>query len=112
MAWDTWLWFFVTELVLSLTPGPAVRFVIAQGLRCGAWRAFGASLGILLANALWFLLSALGLGAVLLALPSLLAVLRWAGAAYVAWLGVQGLRSRGHVAATHADAAGAQPTFA
>ena len=36
MTWQTWAIFMVTELVLSLTPGPAVLFVVSQGLRYGA----------------------------------------------------------------------------
>jgi homoserine/homoserine lactone efflux protein len=109
MAWDVWLLFLGTELVLSCVPGPAVLFVIAQGLRWGARRSLGASLGILAANACCFALSALGIGALLAARPSLLALLRWAGAAYVAWLGAAALCSRGAVAIAGA-AASAPPT--
>src|SRR5262249_29725305 len=82
----------------SCVPGPAVLFVIAQGLRWGGRRSLGASLGILSANGCYFALSALGIGALLAARPSLLALLRWAGAAYLAWLGAAALTSRGAIA--------------
>jgi homoserine/homoserine lactone efflux protein len=114
MAWATWLAFLAVELVMSLLPGPAVLFVLAQGLRHGAWRAFGGSLGILLGNALWFVLSALGLVAVLLALPAVYALLRWASIAWLAWVGVQSLRGGAAkpAAADAGVAATAMPSFA
>src|SRR5262245_28066743 len=104
MAWDAWLLFLGTELVLSCVPGPAVLFVIAQGLRWGGRRSLGASFGILTADGCYFLLSALGIGALLAARPSLLMLLRWAGAAYVALLGAAALMSRGAVAIAGAAA--------
>ncbi|MSR38093.1 MAG: LysE family translocator [Planctomycetes bacterium] len=95
MAWDTWFGYFWLSLLSSLAPGPAVLFVVAQGLRCGVWRSVGASLGILLANACFFVLAGFGVGALLQSQPVLYAILRWGGVLFVAWLGVQCLRSRG-----------------
>src|SRR5688572_19386943 len=97
------------EIVLSLVPGPAVLFVVAQGLRCGVRAAMAASVGILLANALYFALSALGVAAVLIAVPGLLTTMRWAGAAYVAWLGVMALRAPANAVQREADAATGRP---
>ncbi len=99
----TWLLFLGSEVVLSLVPGPAVCFVVAQGLRGGRRAATPATFGILLANALYFALSACGLAAVLVAVPGLLTTLRWIGAAYVAWLGVQAVWPH-RIAALDADA--------
>jgi len=99
MSWETWSVFAVTETILCLTPGPAVLFVLAQGLGGGAGAAFLASLGILAGNTFYFLLSAMGLGAVLAASYDLFFAVKWAGAAYLVWLGVCGLRARGDVLA-------------
>ena len=41
MSWTTWGFFVVTEFVLSLTPGPAVLFVLSQALRHGGRRSLG-----------------------------------------------------------------------
>jgi homoserine/homoserine lactone efflux protein len=109
MDFATWLLFLGTEIVLSLVPGPAVVFVVTQGLRAGRRAAMVASLGILAANAIWFVASALGIGAVLVALPGLLTALRWAGAAYIAWLGVDALRPRPHANAGMLAGATAAP---
>jgi homoserine/homoserine lactone efflux protein len=91
----TWLLFVATELVLCLTPGPAVLFVVSHGLRHGRRTAVWANLGILSANTLYFLLSALGLGAVLLASHDVFTAIRYAGALYLVYLGVTTFRGRG-----------------
>src|ERR1700741_3224028 len=87
MTWQTWGLFMLTEIVLCLTPGPAVLFVVSQGLRYGGMRSLWANGGVLTANALYFVLSAAGLGAVLLASAELFLVVKWAGAAYLVYLG-------------------------
>jgi homoserine/homoserine lactone efflux protein len=89
MTWQTWCLFMVTETTLCLTPGPAVLFVVSQALSYGASRSLWANLGILAANALYFALSALGLGAVLMASHRVFLVIKWAGAAYLVYLGVK-----------------------
>jgi homoserine/homoserine lactone efflux protein len=89
MTWQTWCLFMVTETALCLTPGPAVLFVVSQALSYGAARSLWANLGILTANALYFALSALGLGAVLMASHRVFLVIKWAGAAYLVYLGVK-----------------------
>src|SRR5262245_53939749 len=88
MNWQTWSLFIITETALCLTPGPAVLFVVSQALSHGAVRSLWANLGILTANALYFVLSALGLGAILLASHKVFLIIRWAGAAYLIYLGL------------------------
>lgn len=88
MTWETWLLFCATEVVVALTPGPAVLFVLSQGVRGGAERAVAATSGVLSANAVYFTLSAMGLSAVLLASYEAFTVLKWLGAAYLVFLGV------------------------
>lgn len=107
MTWQTWAIFMVTEFVLSLTPGPAVLFVVAQGLRSGGRRSLAANLGILAANAFYFLLSAAGLGAALLTSHGLFLAIRYAGAAYLIFLGISTILGKGMaLEAATGDAAG------
>jgi threonine/homoserine/homoserine lactone efflux protein len=91
MTLETWALFAVTEGALSLTPGPAVLLVLSQGLTRGTRPSVYASLGILTGNAVYFALSATGLGAVLMASYELFSAIRWLGAAYLVWLGVTAL---------------------
>jgi threonine/homoserine/homoserine lactone efflux protein len=82
-----WAGFTLTEAAISLSPGPAVALVVACSLAGGTKRGLAASMGILSANLLYFALSALGIVALILAVPGLFSVLRWLGAAYLAWMG-------------------------
>jgi homoserine/homoserine lactone efflux protein len=62
MSWSTWWAFVALNLVLDLTPGPAVLYVISSALRGGTRNGVGASAGILSANLFYFAISATGLG--------------------------------------------------
>jgi threonine/homoserine/homoserine lactone efflux protein len=93
MSWETWAAFTITETVLCLTPGPAVLFVLAQGLGRGTRAALAAATGILAGNSLYFIVSATSLGGLLLASYEVFSAIKWAGAAYLIWLGVRTLRS-------------------
>jgi threonine/homoserine/homoserine lactone efflux protein len=92
--WDTYWLYVLTEAALSLSPGPAVMLVIAYGLTQGARRSVFAALGILTANALYFVLSATALGAVLVASQSFFVAVKWIGAAYLVYVGLSALFGR------------------
>lgn len=89
MTTTSLLLFAATELALSLTPGPAVLLVVSQGMRSGARASlFGAS-GVIVGDLFYFALSALGLGAILLASQGLFLVIKSAGAVYLVYLGAK-----------------------
>jgi len=92
--WDTYWLYVLTEAALSLSPGPAVMLVIAYGLTQGARRSVFAALGILSANAFYFVLSATALGAVLVASQSFFVAVKWIGAAYLVYVGLSALLGR------------------
>jgi homoserine/homoserine lactone efflux protein len=100
MTFKTWLLFLVMEMALSLSPGPAVFYVVSQGIR-GWPRALPATLGILSANALYFALSATSLGALIAASARFFTIAKWVGAGYLIYLGINSLRS---AASSHAVA--------
>jgi threonine/homoserine/homoserine lactone efflux protein len=92
--WDTYWLYVLTEVALSLSPGPAVMLVIACGLAHGARRSTWASLGILSANAIYFLISATALGAVLAASREFFTAVKWVGAAYLVYVGLSAIFGR------------------
>ncbi|HUO69092.1 MAG TPA: LysE family transporter, partial [Gammaproteobacteria bacterium] len=89
MTLQVWLGFVVLETVLCLTPGPAVLFVVSTSFARGARAGLGGALGIVACNTFYFLLSALGVAAVILASNRLFTTLKWLGAAYLVWLGLR-----------------------
>jgi homoserine/homoserine lactone efflux protein len=114
MSLNTWLLFLLMETALSLSPGPAVFYTVSQGARGGLKRALPAALGILSANAIYFALSATSLGALIAASARFFTVAKWAGAAYLVYLGIRALASAGHsqsVALNGGAAQAAVPDF-
>jgi threonine/homoserine/homoserine lactone efflux protein len=81
--------FIGASLVLALTPGPAVVYIIArtlaQGRACGLASVLGVALGNL-ANAVG---AALGLAALFAVSSTAFTVVKWAGAAYLVYLGIR-----------------------
>ncbi len=87
MDWTVWTMFALTEVTLSATPGVAVMFVDSQGLRSRSTDPLWAAAGILAANALYFAASGTGVGTLLFASSPLFTGIKWAGAAYLLYLG-------------------------
>jgi len=93
MTFKTWLLFLVMETALSLSPGPAVFYVVSQGARGALRRSLPAAAGIISANAVYFTLSATSLGAIIAASGRFFTIAKWVGAAYLIYLGVKALLS-------------------
>ena len=97
MTWQIWFLFVMTEAVLSLTPGPAVLYVLSQAIRRGPGKSVWATWGILSANTLYFSLSATSLGAVIVASYKLFFLIKWLGAGYLVYLGLRSFFARSSV---------------
>lgn len=94
MTLAVWVAFVVLETVLCFTPGPAVLFVVSTSLSRGTRAGLGGAWGIVACNTFYFLLSALGVAAVILASSRLFTALKWLGAAYLVWIGMKMLWTR------------------
>lgn len=93
MALQTW-WLYVTAVFLiAATPGPNMLHVMVQSIAHGPRRTLASMAGLMSANLMYLLASAFGLGALLKASPMLYEVLRYAGVAYLLWLGIKAWRA-------------------
>lgn len=102
MNWDLFLAFLAITAVLIVVPGPIVTLVIATGASQGVRAALITVAGTSLGNAILLAAIAFGLNWVLQNAATLFDVLRFAGAAYLIWLGIQAWRRAGAVLAARA----------
>jgi len=101
-----WL-FITTAIVLILTPGQDTFFILGRSLASGRAAGVAAALGITAGSIVHTLLAALGLSALLATSPYAFMVVKFAGAAYLVYIGVRALLSRTNgLPASDANAAG------
>lgn len=84
--------FLLITIVLFLTPGPIVTLVVTTGARAGTRAALLTVAGSSTGNAVLLAFIAFGLGWILKTSAEVFDALRWVGAAYLIWLGIQAWR--------------------
>ena len=95
-----WTAFISAAILLNLSPGPDIAFILGQTAKGGPRAGFAAMFGIWTGAFMHVLMAALGLSAILAASATAFSVVKWAGAAYLIWLGIKALRSAGGSFAT------------
>ena len=100
MAFETWVAFVAATVILLVIPGPTVLLVASYALGQGWRAALPMALGVACADLTAMTLSILGLGVLLKTSAALFTILKWAGAAYLVWLGVKLWRAGGAFHAT------------
>lgn len=86
---DSLLAFSIAALLLTLTPGLDTALILRTATVEGGKKAFQAALGIDTGCFIWGAIVAFGLGALLAASELAYDILKWCGAAYLFWLGIQ-----------------------
>ena len=86
--------FISAALILLLIPGPAVLFIVARSVEQGRIAGFVSDLGIHTATLVHVLAAALGLSALLASSALAFSIVKYAGAAYLIWLGLTKILSR------------------
>jgi threonine/homoserine/homoserine lactone efflux protein len=81
--------FFITGLLLNLTPGNDTFFILSRSLSDGKKAGLISALGIGAGSVGHTFLTALGLSAIIAGSPVLYLFIKWAGAAYLMYLGIQ-----------------------
>ena len=88
------LLFLAAALVLAITPGPGIFYVLARTLAGGRREGIESSLGTFFGGLFHVFAAALGVSAVLAASAMAFHTVKYAGAAYLVWLGIRMIRAR------------------
>jgi threonine/homoserine/homoserine lactone efflux protein len=103
LNWSLLSAFIPTFFVVSITPGMCMTLALSMGITIGVRRALWMMVGELLGVAVVAMAAAVGVAAFMLQYPAAFAVFKYAGGAYLAWLGVQMWLSRGRMAMPDGD---------
>jgi homoserine/homoserine lactone efflux protein len=88
---NTWTNFAVVALLVTLVPGPAFIVVLSTALRRGVRAGLYANAGVVVGDAFYFFLAALGLGSLLATSYLAFTIIKWLGVAYLIYLGLRSL---------------------
>src|SRR5246127_5824202 len=88
---NTWLNFALVALVLTLIPGPAFITVLTTRLRRGSKPGAYATAGVVIGDAVYFFLTAVGLGSLLATSFWTFTIIKWLGIIYLVYLGLRSL---------------------
>jgi threonine/homoserine/homoserine lactone efflux protein len=92
--------FALAAFAIIVVPGPSVLFVISRGVALGRRAALATVLGNALGALVMAILVSVGLGAVVTRSAAIFTAVKWVGAAYLVYLGVQAFRHRKALAGT------------
>ncbi len=95
-------------IAIAVAPGPNVLFVMTQSAWRGPKAGLFAAAGIECANSLYVMFSAVGLAGLIATSGAAFEIIKWAGAAYLAWLGFQAIRASFSTAQAPALSTGTQ----
>ncbi|UYM03671.1 LysE family translocator [Solicola gregarius] len=103
MAVDQFLAFGIAAFILIAIPGPSVMFVVGRALAYGRRTALASVVGNAFGMFALAILVALGLGQLVAESITVFTIVKYAGAAYLVWLGIRAIRKRSAVSALTAE---------
>jgi len=109
MELQVWLAYFLASWAIALSPGSGAVLSMTHGLAYGVQKTSATIAGLQLGLAVILLVAGVGVGALLLASATAFTVVKFAGAAYLIWLGLKQWRSPVNAQAAGAEALLAQP---
>lgn len=90
---ETMALFAAASLVLVIVPGPAVVYILTRSISQGRTAGLVSAVGVNLGSAVHVLAAVAGLSLILAQSAFAFGVIKWAGVAYLAWIGLRTLRS-------------------
>ena len=103
MSLELWLALLSAAIMISLSPGAGFATAVSFGLSNGLRGAAPAVFGLICGYGTQMLVVSFGLGALIATSPTLFTLIKYAGAAYLVWLGVQIIRSQANLELHNAD---------
>lgn len=97
MTFESGLAFFIAIIIFSITPGPGVFALLARALTQGAMACFPLALGMAISDIVYLVLATLGLSVVAANWGVMFTVIRFAGAAYLIYLGWKMWKNRANL---------------
>ena len=98
MSYDAYFTFCIAAAALALVPGPTITVIIANSLRYGSKAGLMNVAGTQAGVVIWLAIAAAGLTAAIQVMGVWFDALRYIGAAYLVWMGIKLLRSKGDLA--------------
>lgn len=92
-----WATFFTAAFLLNLCPGPDMAFILGQTAKGGIKSGFSAMFGIWTGALIHVTCAALGLSAIIATSAIAFSSIKWIGAFYLIWLGIQAMISKGEI---------------
>jgi len=89
MTWEIWVLYATTVLAFMITPGPSHLLMLSNSMSHGFRPSLATAAGDLSANALQMLAAGLGLAAILTSSQTAFTLIKWAGVAYLLWMGIR-----------------------
>lgn len=93
MQLSLWFTFFAASWAISLSPGPGALAAMGAGVNHGFARGYWLTLGLVTGIVTQLAIIGVGLGALMAASESAFTAVKWAGVAYLLWLGIQQWRA-------------------
>ena len=93
--------------LLALSPGPGLVAILSRALGGGFASGLAVTTGLVIGDAIFLAIAMIGLSALASTMGPLFQIVKYGGAAYLIWLGVQGLRAAGAPLSVAAQASGA-----
>ncbi len=112
MALSTWLAFFLASWAISMSPGAGAVAAMSAGLNHGFARGYFLTFGLIVGIWTQVLVVGVGLGALIATSSLAFSIIKWAGVAYLVWLGIQQWRAPATPLVASAAEAGAHVTVA
>jgi threonine/homoserine/homoserine lactone efflux protein len=108
---QTFLLFLAAAVIVAITPGPGIFYIVARTLAGGRTEGLASSVGLGLGGLVHVFGGAVGLSALVMASAEAFTVLKIAGAFYLIWLGLKTWREARIVAPTNVQTTGARQAF-